>query len=213
MTAEIKFCGFTRPEDVAAAVAAGARYIGLNFYAPSPRSVPPGAAEALRAAVPAGVSTVALVVEADDAALTRIVGEAAPDMLQLHGRESPARVRAIRTRFGLPVMKAVSVADASDLEKIETYGAVADRLLVDAKPPSGAALPGGNGVPFDWALISGMCWPVPWMLAGGLTVENVADAVRLTGAPVVDLASGVETAPGVKDARLMQEFAAALRRD
>ncbi|MEL6914077.1 MAG: phosphoribosylanthranilate isomerase [Pseudomonadota bacterium] len=213
MTAEIKFCGFTRPGDVSDAVAAGASYIGLNFYPPSPRSVPEGEAGALRAAVPAGVAAVALVVDADDAALARIVAEAAPDMLQLHGRESVARVTEIRARFGLPVIKAVSVAGAGDLAKIDAYGAVADMLLVDAKPAPGAALPGGNGVPFDWRLIADLRWPVPWMLAGGLTARNVAEAVRLTGAPVVDLASGVECAPGVKDARLMQEFVAALRGD
>jgi phosphoribosylanthranilate isomerase len=130
-------------------------------------------------------------------------------MLQLHGHEPPDRVASLRSRHGLPVMKAVGVATADDLPALDAYAAVADQLLVDAKPAPGAALPGGNGVAFDWRLIAGRRWPVPWMLAGGLTPANVAEAVRLTGARQVDVSSGVEAAPGVKDADLIRAFVAA----
>src|SRR5690606_18172294 len=128
------------------------------------------------------------------------------DMLQLHGHETPERVAALRLRFGLPVMKAVSIADAGDLDALEEYGRVADQLLVDARPPRGAALPGGNGVQFDWRLLAGRRWPVPWMLAGGLNADNVAEAICVTGARQVDVSSGVETAPGIKDAVMMAKF-------
>jgi phosphoribosylanthranilate isomerase len=134
------------------------------------------------------------------------------DMLQLHGSESPARVQAVKARYGLPVMKVVGVADVDDVAALEVYGKVADQLLVDAKPPRGAELPGGNGLVFDWRLIAGRRWPVPWMLAGGLTADNVAEAIAMTGARQVDVASGVESAPGVKDAGLMQAFCAAALR-
>jgi phosphoribosylanthranilate isomerase len=133
------------------------------------------------------------------------------DVLQLHGRETPDRVRAIRARSGLPVMKAVGVADASDLSDLDAYGRVADMLLVDAKPPKDATLPGGNGLTFDWRLIAGRRWPVPWMLAGGLDATNVAEAIRLTGARQVDVSSGVESAPGCKDAARIAAFVGAAK--
>ena len=211
MDIKVKICGLTRPEDVAACAAAGAAYIGFNFFPKSPRSVDTATARALALAAPVGLAKVGLVVDADDALLDAIAAVVPLDMLQLHGRESPARVAAVRARYGLPVMKAVGVADEADLAALESYGHVADQILVDAKPPRDAVLPGGNGVAFDWRLIAGRRWPVPWMLAGGLTPGNVAEAIRLTGARQVDTASGVESAPGVKDANLIQAFSAAAR--
>ncbi|GHF35940.1 phosphoribosylanthranilate isomerase [Seohaeicola zhoushanensis] len=211
MDVKVKFCGLKRPEDVAAAVAAGATYVGLVFFAKSPRCVSIDTARELALSVPPGIAKVALTVDADDAALDAIVGAVPLDMLQLHGRETPERVTDLRRRHGLPVMKAVGVAEEADLAALETYGKVADQLLVDAKPPKGAVLPGGNGLAFDWRLIAGRRWPVPWMLAGGLTPANVAEAARMTGARQVDVSSGVESAPGVKDPELMAAFSAALR--
>lgn len=210
MAVKIKFCGITRQEDVVGAAAAGAAYLGFNFFPKSPRYVTPVQAGELAALVPEGITRVALVVDPTDALLDEITGAAAMDMIQLHGSETPERVTEVKARYGLPVMKVLAVGDASDLEKIAAYEAVADQLLIDAKPPKGAVLPGGNGVAFDWRLIAGRDWALPWMLAGGLTAANVAEAVRLTGATQVDLASGVESAPGVKDAGMMAGFAAAL---
>jgi len=207
----VKICGLTTPEAVAAAVAAGARYVGLVFFARSPRNLSLEQAAALAVEVPAGVAKVALTVNADDAALDAITSAVPLDMLQLHGGESPARVAEVRARYGLPVMKAVGVASEDDLPALLEYGAVADQILVDAKPPEGAALPGGNGLAFDWRLIANRRWPVPWMLAGGLTPDNVAEAIALTGARQVDVSSGVETAPGVKDADLIAAFVKAAR--
>jgi len=208
----VKICGLSRPEHVIAAAEAGAKYVGLVFFHKSPRHVSLEAARALALEVPAGVAKVALVVDADDAALDALTGTVPLDMLQLHGHETPQRVAAIKARYGLPVMKAVGIADAGDLPALDTYARVADQILVDAKPPKSAVLPGGNGLSFDWRLIAGRRWPVPWMLAGGLTADNVADAVRLTGARQVDVSSGVETAPGVKDADLIRKFIQAARR-
>ena len=205
----VKICGLSKPEHVRAAVEAGARYLGFVFFAKSPRNVSLETAAALAAEVPPGVAKVALVVDAGDAPLDEIIARVPLDMLQLHGRETPARVAEIRARHGLPVMKAVGIAEESDLAKLDAYMGVADQILVDAKPPKGAALPGGMGVPFDWRLIAGRHWGKPWMLAGGLTPENVAQAITLTGARQVDVSSGVETAPGVKDADLIRAFIAA----
>lgn len=165
----------------------------------------------LAADVPPGVARVGLFVNPDDALLDAVLARVPLDILQLHGSESPERVARIKARTGLPVMKAVGVADAADLEALWDYGLVADMLLVDAKPPKDAALPGGNGLSFDWRLLVGRKWLKPWMLAGGLTPENVAEAVRLTGARIVDVSSGVESAPGQKDAGLIRAFVAAAR--
>jgi phosphoribosylanthranilate isomerase len=208
---QVKICGLSTPEQVRWAVEAGARYLGFVFFAKSPRNVTVETATALALDVPPGVAKVALVVNPDDALLDRITATMPVDMLQLHGAESPARVAEIRAHTGLPVMKAIGIADAADLDKIEPYEVVADQILVDAKPPKGADLPGGMGVPFDWQLIAGRHWQRPWMLAGGLSPKNVALAVRLTGAPAVDVSSGVESAPGVKDAVLIRDFMAAVR--
>ena len=202
----VKICGLRETAHVEAAVRAGAAWIGFNFYPPSPRAVSPRQAAALAAAVPPGIAKVALVVDADDAMLDALLEAVGIDMLQLHGQESPERVAALRARTGLPVMKAVGIRDASDLPLLEQHERVADQLLVDAKPPRGAVLPGGNGIAFDWRLIAGRRWAVPWMLAGGLTPENVAEAIRLTGARQVDVSSGVESAPGLKDPALIRQF-------
>ncbi len=207
----VKICGLRRASEVAAAAAAGAAYIGFNFYPPSPRSLTPAAARAAALATPAGVAKVGLTVDAGDDALAALLAEVPLDMLQLHGSEDPGRVAEVRARFGLPVMKAVGVASAIDLPALDAFARVADQILVDAKPPAGAALPGGNGLAFDWTLIAGRRWPVPWMLAGGLRPDNVAAAVELTGARQVDVSSGVESAPGVKDADRIRAFLAALR--
>lgn len=203
----VKICGLKDEATLAAAVEAGARYLGFNFFARSPRSVTPARAAELAAAVPVGVAKVALVVNADDDCLDRIVEKVPLDMLQLHGQETPERVAEVRLRYGLPVMKAVGIATTGDLAAIDRFAAVADQLLIDAKAPKGAVLPGGNGIAFDHRLIAGRkYWTVPWMLAGGLTPANVAQALRLTGARQVDVASGVETAPGVKDPALIRAF-------
>ena len=202
----VKICGLRSHAQIDAAIQAGASYIGLNFFAKSPRSVTIEEAAPLAAAMPAGVAKVALVVDADDAMLDALTEKVAIDILQLHGSETPARVTEVKARYGLPVMKVVGLADASDLIKLDAHLSVADMILVDAKAPKDAVLPGGNGVTFDWTLLEGRRWPIPWMLAGGLNPSNVAEAIRLTRANQVDVASGVESSPGVKDPQLMKQF-------
>lgn len=204
-----KICGLTTIADVDATARAGAAYMGLVFFAKSPRNVTMMQARDLALAAPMGLAKVALLVNPDDAFLDAVTTTVPLDMIQLHGSESPDRVLDVRLRTGLPVMKAVGLRDASDLPALDAYAAVADQLLVDAKPPEGADLPGGNGVGFDWALIADMAWSKPWMLAGGLTPENVAEAIRLTGARQIDVSSGVESGPGVKDAAKIATFVAA----
>lgn len=207
----VKICGLTRPEDVAAAAEAGAHYAGFVFFAKSPRNVSVAQARDLALAAPVGLAKVGLVVNAEDAALDEIMAQVPLDMLQLHGRESVARVAEIRARYGLPVMKAVGVASEEDLPALLAYGRVADQLLVDAKAPKDAALPGGNGLAFDWRLIAGRRWPCPWMLAGGLSPANVGQAIAMTGTRQVDVSSGVESAPGVKDPARIAAFVQAVR--
>ncbi|GGE41064.1 N-(5'-phosphoribosyl)anthranilate isomerase [Primorskyibacter flagellatus] len=210
MDIRVKICGLKRPEDVDAAARAGAVYGGFVFFPKSPRHLTVEEARALAVEAPVGLAKVALVVDADDALLDAITGAVPLDMLQLHGRETPERVAEVRTRTGLPVMKAIGVAGPEDLAAIDVYSRVADQLLIDAKPPKDAALPGGNGLAFDWRLLQGRkYWTCPWMLAGGLTPDNVAEAVRLTGARQVDVSSGVESAPGVKDPERIAAFVAA----
>lgn len=207
---KVKICGLRDQAGLDAALTAGAGYVGFVFFGKSPRNVTVPQARDLALCVPIGVAKVALVVDADNDLLDQIVAAVPLDMLQLHGHETPERVAEIRTRYGLPVMKAVGVADAGDLAALDTYAAVADQLLVDAKPPKSADLPGGNGLAFDWRLIAGRYWTVPWMLAGGLTPHNVAEAIKLTGARQVDVSSGVENAPGIKDAGKIAAFTAAV---
>ncbi len=205
----VKICGLRDAATLRVALEAGARYVGFVFFAKSPRHVEIETARALALSVPEGVAKVALTVNADDAYLDAINAAVPLDMFQLHGQENVARIAALRARYGLPIMKAVGVAEESDLASLATYGAVADQLLVDAKPPKDAVLPGGNGLVFDWRLIANRRWPVPWMLAGGLTADNVAEAIRLTGARQVDVSSGVESAAGVKDPARIRAFIAA----
>jgi len=211
MDIRVKICGLKEPTHVAAAAEAGAAYVGFVFFEKSPRNVSIAQARDLAVEAPVGVAKVALTVNADDAFLDKLVDTVPLDMLQLHGRESPERVAEVRARFGLPVMKAIGIADAEDVAKIDTYGAVADQLLVDAKPPMNADLPGGNGLSFDWRLVNRKYWPRPWMLAGGLTADNVAEAVKMTGARQLDLSSGVESAPGVKDIGMIRAFMKAVQ--
>src|SRR5579863_2935766 len=200
MSVAAKICGLSSAAAVEAAVQGGAAFVGFVFYPPSPRALAPSAAGALAAAVPAGVRRVGLFVDAEDEAIAAVLGEAALDLLQFHGHEPPARVAAARDRFGRPVIKAVAIAGPADLATAARYETVADMLLFDAKPPRRrGALPGGNGLAFDWQLISGRRWARPWMLSGGLTAELLPQAVRLSGAQIVDVSSGVEEAPGRKD--------------
>lgn len=205
----VKICGLRSVADVNVVAAAGAAYFGLNFFPKSPRFVTLPLARELALAAPVGLAKVALVVDAGDATLDAIVDAMPLDMLQLHGHESPDRVAEIRARYGLPVMKVLGVADESDLAAILDHSTVADQIMIDAKPPKDAKLPGGNGLTFDWRLLVGRKWLRPWMLAGGLTPQNVADAIRLTGARQVDVASGVESAPGIKDKDRIESFVAA----
>jgi phosphoribosylanthranilate isomerase len=202
----VKICGLRTAGDVAAVAAAGAGYAGFNFFPRSPRYVTVEEARALALGAPEGLCKVALVVDADDATLDAIVGAVPLDMLQLHGHETPARVAEVKARYGLPVMKVIGVAGEDDLAALTEFSLVADQVLIDAKPPKDAVLPGGNGLAFDWRLLVGRKWLKPWMLAGGLNAGNVAEAIRLTGARQVDVASGVESAPGVKDAGKIADF-------
>ncbi len=209
MALRVKICGLRTEADVLAAASGGAAYVGFVFFAKSPRNLTLAQAKPLALSVPVGVAKVALVVDADDAALDALVDAVPLDMLQLHGHETPERVAEVRARYGLPVMKAVGVADEGDLAGLMEMSLAADQILIDARPPKGADLPGGNGLTFDWRLVAGRRWLRPWMLAGGLTPQNVAEAVRLTGAKQVDVSSGVESAPGIKDAARIAAFLAA----
>ena len=210
MSIAAKICGLSQPDAVAAAIAGGAAALGFVFYAPSPRNVAAARVAELCRAVPAGITRVGLFVDADDATIAAVLAAVPLDMLQLHGGETPSRVAAVRSRFALPVMKALPIADPADVAAADAYLDVADRLLFDARPPRRAdALPGGNGLVFDWRLIAGRGWRLPWTLSGGLTASNVAEGVRLTGARAVDVSSGVESAPGVKDTAKIAAFLAA----
>ena len=212
MTAvRVKICGLTRPADLAAAAEAGAAYAGFVHFPKSPRHLEADALAALARHAPPGLCKVLLTVDAEDARLDALLAAAPIDMLQLHGAESPARVAELRARHGLPVMKAVGLRDADDLAALDAAARAADQLLIDAKPPAGADLPGGNGLAFDWRLLSGRRIAGPWMLAGGLTPATAAEAVRLTGAAQLDVSSGVESAPGVKDPARIRAFLAAAR--
>ncbi|WP_163849043.1 phosphoribosylanthranilate isomerase [Pseudooceanicola aestuarii] len=205
----VKICGLRQPEDVAAAARAGAVYGGLVFFAKSPRNLDIATARDLAVDAPLGLAKVGLMVNPENAFLDAVNAAVPLDMIQLHGAETPERVAEVKARTGLPVMKAVGVASADDLPALDAHAAVADQLLIDAKPPRDATLPGGNGVAFDWRLIANRRWTRPWMLAGGLTPDNVAEAIALTGAKQVDVSSGVERAPGEKDADLIARFVAA----
>jgi phosphoribosylanthranilate isomerase len=212
MPVTVKICGLSTRDAVEAAVAGGAAFVGFVFYGPSPRHVTPAQAAELCAAVPPGIGRVGLFVDADDATIAAALAAAPLDLLQFHGGESPARVAAVKHRFGRKVMKAIPVADAADLAAADAYSDTADWLIFDARPPHRAdALPGGNGLAFDWQLLGGRSWQLAWMLSGGLTADNLAEAVRLSGAEFVDVSSGVESAPGRKDPAKIAAFLAAAR--
>lgn len=206
MTIQVKICGLTTEDHVKAACDAGAAFVGLVFFPKSPRHVSIGAAAKLAAATAPGVSRVALMVNPTDDEISAVLADVDIDVLQLHGGETLERVREVRERFHRRVMKAVGVSDRADIERANTYAKVADMVLVDAKAPKGTTLPGGNGVMFDWGLLDGFSPGVPWMLAGGLTPETAGEAAGRTGAPILDVSSGVESAPGQKDPNLMRAF-------
>lgn len=209
MTVKVKICGVRTPAILDAAAVAGADLVGLVFCARSPRHLTLADAAALAAAARGRLSTVAVMVDPDDALIDALTAEVRPNLLQLHGSETPDRVAALKLRTGLPVIKAIPVAGPADVASARVYVAVADEILFDAKPAPGAALPGGNGIAFDWAFLTEA--PAPFGLSGGLDAGNVADAIRLTGASLVDVSSGVETAPGVKDAESIARFVQAAR--
>ncbi|PBB81434.1 phosphoribosylanthranilate isomerase [Mesorhizobium sp. WSM3879] len=211
MTLDIKICGLKTDAAMAAALAGGASHVGFIFFAKSPRFVHPAEAGRLRQAAIGKAKAVAVTVDADDALLDEIVARMQPDMLQLHGSETPVQVAELKTRYGLPVMKVLSVSEAADLERIKPYVGVADRLMFDAKPPKGSQLPGGNGVAFDWRILAGLDAGLDYMLSGGLNAANVGDALRLANPPGIDISSGVESAPGVKDPALIEQFFRAVR--
>jgi phosphoribosylanthranilate isomerase len=210
MAIEVKICGVNSADALAAAVEGGAALVGFNFYRKSPRFLTHDAAAALARTVPRPIVRVAVIVDLDNEAIAALLAAVPLDMLQLHGKEDPARAAAIRARFRKPVMKAIAVARADDLEAAGQFLPVVDRLLLDAKPPPAMkdALPGGNAIAFDWKLLAGRDWAKPWMLSGGLTPENLADAVRISGARRVDVASGVEDRPGVKSPAKIKAFLA-----
>lgn len=210
---QVKICGLSTADTVEAAVKAGADYLGFIFFDASPRNVTPRRVFEIAAKVPPTVKRVAVVVDAADDALTTILSHAPIDLLQLHGGEPPERVREIRTKYGIPVMKAVPLAEEADISAAKMYEEAADMLLFDAKPPKSLpdALPGGNALAFDWQLLAGRHWTRPWFLSGGLDPVNVADAIEISGASAVDVSSGVEDEPGVKNRALIAEFISAAK--
>jgi phosphoribosylanthranilate isomerase len=211
MPVTVKICGLRTPQALDVALESGADLVGFVFFPPSPRNLGLEAARALGERVDGRAGKVALTVDATDETLLDVVNALKPDMLQLHGKETPERVVAIRTRFGLPVMKALPIAERTDLSPIRIYAQVADRLIFDARPPKEATRPGGLGTPFDWTLLAGVDSRIPFMLSGGLDAGNVAEALRITSAPGVDVSSGVERSPGEKDPAKIREFIRAVR--
>lgn len=209
----VKICGINDPVAARAAAEAGADMVGFVFFPRSPRAVTPERAVELARELPAGITRVALLVDADDALIDAVAATGVIDLLQLHGRESPERVAAVRARTGLPVMKVLSVADRADVEAAKAYDGVADRIMFDARPPKdmAGALPGGNALSFDWHLLEGLDLATPWTLAGGLNAGNVAEAIRLTGVRSVDTSSGVEDRPGAKNPDKIRAFVAAAK--
>lgn len=211
MSLLVKICGLTTRETLDAALAAGADMVGFVFFPASPRHLELEAARELGRQADGRAQKVALTVDADDATVENIVETLRPDLLQLHGHESAARIRDLKSRFGLPVMKAIPVATAADLASLAGYAAVCDRILFDARAPKDATRPGGLGAAFDWHLLTGLALDRPFMVSGGLSIDNVAEAVRVTRAGGVDVSSGVERAPGVKDCDMIRDFVRAAR--
>jgi phosphoribosylanthranilate isomerase len=206
---KVKICGVRTPAIIAAAAEEGADYVGLVFFEKSPRHLTLEAAAALAEVARGKIGTVAVLVDPDDALIDRVVERVRPDLLQLHGSETPERVAAIKARAALPVMKAIAVAGTGDVAEASRYAASADTILFDSKGGTGGLLPGGNGVPFDWLALKGFA--MPFALSGGLTPDNVGEAIRVTGAVLVDVSSGVERAPGEKDETLVRRFIRAAR--
>ena len=206
MSLDIKICGLKTEAAVAAALAGGASHVGFIFFARSPRYVEPSEAAQLRKLATGKAKAVAVSVDAEDAFLDAIVSGMAPDMLQLHGKETPVRVAEVKKRYGLPVIKAFSVRVATDLDAIAPFIGIADGFLFDAKPPAGSELPGGNGLPFDWTVLSRLDPAVGYFLSGGLNAGNIGEALRLASPAGIDVSSGVESAPGVKDVGLIEGF-------
>ena len=210
---QTKICGLTTPEAVSAAVDGGAGWLGFAFFARSPRNIAPDAAARLAPLARArNVKIVALMVDPSDVELDAIVAGLTPDLLQLHGKETPARVREIRQRSGLGIIKALPVSESADLAAATAYDPLVEHLMFDAKPPKDADRPGGHGGAFDWTLLAGRRFARPWFLAGGLDPWNVAGAIDASGAPLVDVSSGVERGPGLKDPALITAFLDAVRR-
>jgi phosphoribosylanthranilate isomerase len=203
---DIKICGLKTPEAVAAALDAGASHVGFIFFPKSPRFIAPVEAGKLREAARGKAIAVAVTVDADDAFLDEIRSAMEPDAFQLHGSETSERVAAVKARYRRPVVKALSVRDAADLAAVHSYAGIADRLLLDAKPPRGSELPGGNGVAFDWNVLAALPAGTDYFLSGGLNAGNVADALRIARPPAIDVSSGVESAPGVKDVAMIEAF-------
>lgn len=211
MRREVKICGLNDAAGLDAAVVAGADLLGFVFHPGSPRDVTPAAAAALAARAPVGPLRVGLFVDPTDDAIAAVLARLDLQVLQLHGTEDARRCMAVRERFGVPVMKALGIGDAADVQAIAAWAPAVDRFLLDAKPPAGSGLPGGNARAFDWALLAGVRLPRPWLLAGGLTPENVVRAIAASSAPGVDVSSGVERSRGVKDAALITAFVTAAR--
>lgn len=199
MAIQTKICGLSTPAAVETAIGGGASHIGYIFFAKSPRNISPDDAAVLAKLARDKVIQTVVTVNADDAFLDEIVDKVSPDLLQLHGSETPERIREIKDRFGLPVMKAFSIRESQDLDNTKAYEGVADQFLFDAKPPKGADLPGGNGISFDWNLLRDFTSATPYMLSGGLDADNIEEAILRSGATAIDLSSGVESAPGIKD--------------
>jgi phosphoribosylanthranilate isomerase len=210
--ARVKICGVNSPVALDAAVSAGADMLGFVFFPPSPRVLSPADAAALSSCHTGEAERVGLFVDPSDEEIAAVLAALPLDVIQLHGPETPERCAAVRARFGLPVMKALGVSSPADLDALAGYAPAVDRFLLDAKPPAGAELPGGNAAAFDWRLVAGRAVPRPWLLAGGLTPDNVARALAQTGAPGVDVSSGVEKARGVKDPALIEAFVAAAKK-
>jgi phosphoribosylanthranilate isomerase len=211
MAVQIKICGINSVESADAALRAGADFAGLVFFPASPRNLRADQAASLAARLRGRTRIVALLVDANDEAIATAIAAAQPDFLQLHGRETPARVAEIRGQFGKPVIKALSIADASDFSDLSAYEGVTDMMLFDAKAPANAARPGGHGAAFDWQLLRGRSFSRPWLLGGGLNADNVARAIETSGAQAVDVSSGVETSPGVKSAEMIANFVIAAK--
>jgi phosphoribosylanthranilate isomerase len=207
----VKICGLSTCETLDAALDAGADMVGFVFFRPSPRHLSLETARELGSRVKRRAVKVALTVDADDATLGNIVETLRPDILQLHGKETVARLRDVKRTFGLPVMKAMAVETSADLAPLPGYAAIADRILFDARPPKGATRPGGLGAVFDWHVLENLALSVPFMVSGGLNLDNVADAVRVTRAGGVDVSSGVERTPGTKDVEMIGAFIRAAR--